>query len=276
MAWIKFDKSLVDDPRILRAAALLADQFSVVREFEKGGSEDLPISEHYALMRNAVTGALCVLWSYADTHIRDGDVLPISAFEVDRLVGIEGFCEAIGDDWVQLTPEQNHVILPGYIDKNGLISREKRAKSNAERQRAFREKAKTPPKKTKPSSNGVTRGTVTARDLDQDLDLDSKNKKAAAELLEGVDEAAWKKWLAYRKQIGRPLKEASLLPAQQKLADFGVNQMASVEQSIANGWQGLFNVRRGGNGGEKPETANDRIERALARRAREREGVIDV
>lgn len=64
----------------------------------------------------------------------------------------------------------------------------------------------------------------------------------------GLDETAWHRWLEYRRQIRKPLKPASIPAAQRKLAAFGKDQAAVVEEAIANGWQGLFALKtnRGG------------------------------
>lgn len=59
----------------------------------------------------------------------------------------------------------------------------------------------------------------------------------------GLDPRAWSLWCAYRKEIRKPLSEKkpiSYEAAQRKLASFGPDQMAVVERSIENGWQGLF------------------------------------
>lgn len=56
----------------------------------------------------------------------------------------------------------------------------------------------------------------------------------------GLNLIAWETWTNYRVQIGKRLKPASIPAAMKKLAAFGDAQMAAVEQSIANGWQGLF------------------------------------
>jgi len=56
----------------------------------------------------------------------------------------------------------------------------------------------------------------------------------------GLDPEAWKRWETYRREIRRPIKPASILAAQRKLAGFGADQAAVVENSIANSYQGLF------------------------------------
>jgi hypothetical protein len=71
-----------------------------------------------------------------------------------------------------------------------------------------------------------------------------KGKECAPQVLPSdLDPIAWKNWIEYREQIRRPLKPASIPAAQRKLAAFGSDQSAVVEQSIANGWQGLFPLK---------------------------------
>lgn len=176
MAWIKFDKDLVDDPRILRAAEVLAERYTMSIENVKGegfsSGYDIDERDAVTLMRNAVTGALVALWVYADTHIRAGDELPISALAVDRMVGIDGFCEVVGEDWIRSDNFGTTVILPGYCEKNGLISKDKRKSSNADRQRRYRERHRQEgDANTNAVSNAVTRNAVTLLDLDQDQDI---------------------------------------------------------------------------------------------------------
>jgi hypothetical protein len=56
----------------------------------------------------------------------------------------------------------------------------------------------------------------------------------------GLDEDAWKMWVEYRKQIRKPLTQASIPLAQKRLAALGPQQREAVEYSIGNGYQGLF------------------------------------
>lgn len=68
--------------------------------------------------------------------------------------------------------------------------------------------------------------------------------------VDGLDTQAWDRWQSYRTEIRKPLKPASIPAAQRSLAAFGSEQAAVVEQSIANGWQGLFALKsNGGNHG---------------------------
>ncbi len=62
--------------------------------------------------------------------------------------------------------------------------------------------------------------------------------------VKGVDHGAWTSWLTYRSSIGKSLKPVSQERAARKLAEFGERQQACVDQSIANGWTGLFDTAR--------------------------------
>ncbi len=198
MAWIKFDKDLVDDPRILRAAEELCSRYMVSVENCKGAGfssgYDIDEKDQLALMRNAVTGALLTLWVYADTHIRSGDVLPISVTAIDRMVGIDGFCDLLGKDWVRQSDDGRSVVLPGYCEKNGLISKEKRKSANAERQRRFRDSHNANSNGVSNAGrNAVSNADVTRLDQDQDQDQDQNKKKqlpaSSAEALSAAGKA---------------------------------------------------------------------------------------
>lgn len=72
--------------------------------------------------------------------------------------------------------------------------------------------------------------------------------------IQGLDQDAWDRWVAYRKAIRKPLKEISLHAAALKLSKYGADQAEVVNQSISNQWQGLFELRKGKlQPGEKPE-----------------------
>lgn len=122
-----------------------------------------------------------------------------------------------------------------YREKARLLSKSERATedgSNAARMRDRR----GPPK--------------TAADRLSDSDSDSKNKKGARATAgdrhkppEALDLGAWTRWEAYRREIRRPLKPSSVAAGQDELAKFGKDQAAVVQQSIANGYQGLFELK---------------------------------
>jgi hypothetical protein len=63
---------------------------------------------------------------------------------------------------------------------------------------------------------------------------------------------AWSRWDQYRREIRKPIKPASVQAAQRKLAGFGLDQSAVVEQSVGQGWTGLFPLKdRPGKGSQR-------------------------
>jgi hypothetical protein len=76
--------------------------------------------------------------------------------------------------------------------------------------------------------------------------------------IQGLDIAAWERWVAFRKAIKKPIKEASYGAMALKLSRFGADQAEVVDQSISNQWQGLFELTKKKSSGEyvrgaKPE-----------------------
>lgn len=69
------------------------------------------------------------------------------------------------------------------------------------------------------------------------------NKKESLQPIEGLDVDAWERWLDYRKEIKKPIKVASMQSAMKAFVKHGSNQAQVVEQSIANGWTGLFELK---------------------------------
>jgi hypothetical protein len=106
--WIKWEKDLETDPRVLRMA----------RELKRicNASAFNPVT--------LVCGGLVRLWSYADTHIRDDDTLDLGAHEIDELIGIENFCSLIPPDWLREIDE-NTVELPGFQAHNGVEAKKR-------------------------------------------------------------------------------------------------------------------------------------------------------
>jgi hypothetical protein len=91
-----------------------------------------------------------------------------------------------------------------------------------------------------------------------------QNRSEETPAVAGLDVDAWTAWTVYRKQIGKPVKQASIPAAQRKLAAHGTSQAAVVEQSIAHGWQGFFPLKEGSGGGLAAAKPMSKFERAKA------------
>ena len=171
--WIKLEKDLLTDPRFVAAAMELEARFELISANEAG--DETLFTDRNVTPLPAVTlliGGLARLWMIADTHIGQDDVLALNAHQVDKLVGIDGFCEILPDDWLEIL-DGDRVKLPNYHRHNGTTAKER--SSNAERQARFRASHR--------DSNNKHSNAVTLPD--QDLDktkTESKSKTRVSRL----------------------------------------------------------------------------------------------
>jgi len=144
----------------------------------------MALEERYSLVdndvmdRNAITlpsttlliGGLARLWIIADTHIGEDDILALSTHQIDKLIGIHGFCEILPRDWLEIL-DGNRVKLPNYHTHNGSTAKER--SGNALRQQRFRDRHK--------QSSVTSRNAVTLPDQDKTKTReDSEEKKPTA------------------------------------------------------------------------------------------------
>jgi len=106
--WIKWEKDLESDPRVLRMAKELK-RICNAGEFH-------PVT--------LVCGGLVRLWSYADSHARADDTLDLGPSEIDDLIGIPNFCSIMPADWLRQIDEHT-VELPNFQGHNGIEARKK-------------------------------------------------------------------------------------------------------------------------------------------------------
>lgn len=69
---------------------------------------------------------------------------------------------------------------------------------------------------------------------------------------------AWMSWIRYRKEIKKPIKESTITAQWKEFAKWGESKsIISIEMSIKNGWQGLFEPARSQSGNTKTLTSKD-------------------
>lgn len=122
--------------------------------------------------------------------------------------------------------------------------------------------------------------TKTETETKTKTETDCAGRNAAQVDVLGLDLQSWSDWQEYRRKIGKPIKTASLVAAQKAMAAFGDDQAAVVMQSIANGYQGLFPLKKGAmqamHPPNKQQQLEDRADAVLAEFLAEKRGVIDV
>lgn len=221
--WIKVEKDLLTDPRVLHMASRL-------------GHADVTLESRSS---STIIAAIVKLWCFADTHARADCTLDCPPDAINQLVGVPNFCQLMPPEWLQVL-DPNRVLLPNFWAHNGTLAK-KRA-LNQKRQERHRAQRNAP-------VTHASRSKSTETTPDQDLDLDLRETPLSVPL--GLDIPSWERWSAYRSKIRKAIKPASMASAQAKLAGYGADQAAVVEQSIANGWQGLFDLKQGTNGAQR-------------------------
>jgi hypothetical protein len=162
MAWIKFEKDLFTDPRVLRLAKSLEARWEMVNDAQD-------VRNVAALPAvTLVCGALVRIWGLADTHVGEDDVLPLGTDELDEVLGIPGFCALMPADWLEPIDEQS-VKLPHFHEHNGTQAKKKAV--TQKRVAAFRSRHASPLQ----LSNAQALPDQTRPDLDQ-----TKEKQVAA------------------------------------------------------------------------------------------------
>lgn len=103
--WIKLRTSLATDGRVRIVAKTL----------KKGNALGNATTNAYSV---TVLGALVTLWSLADAQAdEDGALVGYDFDDIDDLVGVPGFCNALPDDWI--SEEGGWIKLPNYQEHNG-------------------------------------------------------------------------------------------------------------------------------------------------------------
>lgn len=205
MAYIRIDKDMASDPRLLTLAHEIADAVVIT-----SGAITLEKSVTRNAVCNALLGSLVTLWCYADTHIRNDNTLPIGIDVLADVIGLPvEWLKKFPPEWLVVTPG-GVVELPGYCDKNGLISKEKRREQTRERVRRYRDKnaASGNAPGNANVTHPVTHGNAALPDQDQDhtnknTPKPPKAKSAAKGGSTVMDDQFEIFWKAYPKKTGK-------------------------------------------------------------------------
>lgn len=241
MAWIKFEKDLLTDPRVLRVARSLqkrwwlfdGDSIPEKDGFDSSNATALPAV-------TLVTGALIRLWSLADTHLREDEILPLGFVEIDEIVGVPGLCSLLPADWI-LEIDENTVKLPDFHAHNGIEAKKKA--QTQKRVERFRNKGKPAPE----IGNGPALPDHTRPDQTKPIE-----KPSAFALPDWVPVESWNGFVEMRKKSKSAFTErakALLVSELFKLVEAGGNAAAILDQSTANGWKGVFPIKTNGGAG---------------------------
>ena len=200
-------------------------------------------TEHLSEMEDLVFRRLLDLYYLHESP------LPLDIETIARLIRMRAHCECIADVLREFFERTDDGWLnrraQSEIEKVGKKSKQAKDAANS---RWLKDKEKL--------NNADAMRTQCGRNATQDTEHKTQNTKQKKKDLDknfsnpeevppidGLDVDAWNQWVQYRKEIKKPLKPASMRAAMKSLVKHGVMQAAVVERSIANGWQGLFEIK---------------------------------
>lgn len=208
--WIKVRTALPKDGRIRIAA----------KKLQKTNAIGNASTNAYCV---TVFGALVTLWSFADGQSDESGVLVGYDFsDINDMVGIDGFCEALPSDWI--TESDGWVKLTDYQQHNG-----KNAKVRAQ----------TAKRVANAKANAKTVSKVTQEPLPDALPREEKRREEVKEGAYALNADAWNGWIEYRKK--RKLAAYTTDKVKNKLCQLSPSKQSEcVNDSIAQNYNGIF------------------------------------
>ncbi len=278
--WIKVEKDLETDPRVLRMARALARQFGFF-------PTDVLLDACNAVALPAVTlvvGALTRLWIYGDSHARADDTLDLGPAEIDEWLGIPGFCALMPPDWLRVIDE-NTVELPGFHDHNGVEARKKALgakRVQAHRERKKRESVSTRnadalPDQTRPDQTKIPPHPPTLPPAPPARPAQPQTRGGEDAWRDvGADATAYERWLEWRQSVHDPVPAVRRIAEAKFLAAKGSpeQQRAFVEEIIRLGFKTMHDPikprsteRAGPTKEQREESERKELEQLYADRA---------
>ncbi|HHT0405458.1 TPA: DNA replication domain protein [Raoultella ornithinolytica] len=211
--------------------------------------EIFQIAEILNIDPDAVLGKLVRIWAWADQQTVDGNAGSVTKGVLDRIAFITGFADAlIAVGW--LAYDGNKLILPNFERHNGESSK-KRALTN--RRVAAHRKNETH-KVTQPALQKALPEEEEEEEVKELKDPPNppreREPKKSYPYPEQLNAEAWEEWKAYRREnrfkayVPTERSEGAAITNLINLSggDHQV-QMLIVQQSMANGWKGLFDLK---------------------------------
>jgi hypothetical protein len=222
--WIKYRVGLPTNPRVIKIAGILRK----------------PIPH--------IVGSLMAFWAIGDKHTTDGVLDGYTPDVVDDMIGLRGFAEALRTvGWLEVG--DGSVTIPDFDEHNSQSAKRRASKAKDMERYRCRSVDNARPQ------NDHKLTTERPPEKEEEKEQSKKKTKTGAAPPLGVFpdvldtpefRAAWAEYEANRREIGY----AKLTPRGQskKFKDFvewGHDAaIQSINESIANGWTGLFRPAR--------------------------------
>ena len=220
--------------------------------------EIMGIARELSISMDAAFGLCFRFWCWCDDNLTTGNVFCVTESLLDETFGKQNFASAmVKVGWLQFDGDQ--MTVPNF---ERHLS--KGAKTRAETAIRVAECKKRKREERYSGNEPVTKKALPEkRREDMNTDMGDSKKSPSivkaqpkTEFPEELDtpefRATWAEWIAHRIEIKKPMKPLGAKKLLKSLAEGGERKaIESINQSIANGWQGVFEVKAGSIGGQK-------------------------
>ena len=214
--------------------------------------EIMGIARELSISMDAAFGLCFRFWCWCDDNLTTGNVFCVTESLLDETFGKQNFASAmVKVGWLQFDGDQ--MTVPNF---ERHLS--KGAKTRAETAIRVAECKKRKREERYSGNESVTKKALPEKrreDMNTDMGAVEKSlpivkAQPKTEFPEELDtpefRATWAEWIAHRIEIKKPMKPLGAKKLLKSLAEGGERKaIESINQSIANGWQGVFEVKAG-------------------------------
>ena len=214
--------------------------------------EIMGIARELSISMDAAFGLCFRFWCWCDDNLTTGNVFCVTESLLDETFGKQNFASAmVKVGWLQFDGDQ--MTVPNFERhlSKGAKTRAETAIRVAECKKRKRE--------DRYSGNESVTKKVLPEKRREEMNTDMGGSKKSppivkaqpkTEFPEELDtpefRATWAEWIAHRIEIKKPMKPLGAKKLLKSLAEGGERKaIESINQSIANGWQGVFEVKAG-------------------------------
>ena len=212
--------------------------------------EIMGIARELSISMDAAFGLCFRFWCWCDDNLTTGNVFCVTESLLDETFGKQNFASAmVKVGWLQFDGDQ--MTVPNFERhlSKGAKTRAETAIRVAECKKRKREDRYSGNESvTKKALPEKRREDMNTDKVDKSLPIVKAQPKT--EFPEELDtpefRATWAEWIAHRIEIKKPMKPLGAKKLLKSLAEGGERKaIESINQSIANGWQGVFEVKAG-------------------------------
>jgi hypothetical protein len=237
--WIKMRGELWTHPKFLSLCDALVHSDGMLAYISNGSNETVTLRALHDVTMSALMRVWCSVSAHAKVETSDAICSPIQLSGIDEISGVGGFgkaMECVG--WIRVR-DSNTLVFPHFCEHNSPACLRPPVKSGAERQRLFRERARSHKSKRKERNETVTRCNGREEKRRDDDHLDDDHQAAANS--KALNLEAVTRWNAIATKYGRPkiqaLTETRRKALQARLAERpGLGDLLDAEAVLMGAW----------------------------------------